>query len=438
MNANGTWPYRLEAFNLNDHEIRRRVELKGESALGLEENSPHLAAKLLQLELEKVFFLSRQGLVVIRKMLADCEGHLTTYYSNSLAYLRAMNGRSSPFLDRFPICLTGLAGVGKSAIARAIYRLMNGTTSIQLGSGYGSREFRHVVHIKLKEAKSTKDLLQIFQLDENSVALSLSISQLREHLSRQLHGEGLALLIVDEFQFQSLSAAAYLSVTKKLLTLSFIGVPLMYIGNFSLVQKLMTRDHEVSDILCADPVVVYPEPLDDPVMSAIYTEYNRLSSGAIPADACFIEQVAEYTFNLHRGRIVLLTAAYLHARVDGRHVVNSSDLKTAFFSTAFHKFRVDVQDLRTLVLTGRAPAGKKSLECPFSMDAEFLKAAKAVAQKLDRKRTQEAAAHSSLTPDEVKEKDALSGEARNKERSPKKATPKPTLGSLIERARPRR
>lgn len=438
MNAKGTWPYRLEAFSFNDDEIRRRVELFGEPALDLAGHGPHLAAALLKTELEKVFLLSRQGLKLIRKILAEGERHLITYYSHSLDFLRAMNGRNSPFMDRVPICLTGLAGVGKSALAKAIFRLLYGTTVVELGSGYGSREFRHVAHVKLKEARSMKDLLGVFQLDVATITLGMSIAQLREHLSRQLHGDGVVLLIVDEFQFQSLSSEAHLSVTKKLLSLAFIGVPLMYIGNYSLVQKLMSRNQEVSDILCADPVVVHPDTLDDPVVPALFAEYNRLSSGAIPADLDFMEQVAEYTFNLPRGRISLLSGAYLHARTNGRYVVKPLDLEAAFFSTAFHKFRMDVQDLRTMALTGRTPDGRKSLECPFGMDREFMKAAKAIAQKLEKKKMQEIAANSSLTPDELKAKDALSGAASKMERSPKKVTPRPTLEGLIERARPRR
>jgi len=97
--------------------------------------SPLSARAEIRAILASIYIPSTQVLVTIRKALVMLEAHARVHYSDQHAYRSTINAaHRKPAVVR-PLCITGLPGVGKTALCESLIRLMDEKPVIEVGPG---------------------------------------------------------------------------------------------------------------------------------------------------------------------------------------------------------------------------------------------------------------------------------------------------------------
>jgi hypothetical protein len=358
------WPI-CTALSLSDEELGERLRIPATPVAGLRQLGPDAASEVLGQQLKEIFIPSRQTNAVLRRILGAGQAHLYQHYADRSAYLRGVNRAESPLNATDAVCITGLPGVGKSAVGKALRRLLGETVAVEPGSGYPVVEFEFLWHVVVDARRTLKDLLKK-PLNGRLYDSTKSDPDLVEAASRIAFRHGVALLVVDEWQFVTQSSSANALLTRLLHALRYIGVPVFYLANFSLCRRLKNRPKEDRDRLLNGPIIVTPESSDDPAVAELYEEYRVASEGALLAEPDRLaEQIHTYTRGVKRSRINLLTLAYRLSRERKVDEVASRDLEAAYNSAEFTCYREDARLLGEQDLTGRE--AHPDLWCPFNL-----------------------------------------------------------------------
>ena len=108
-------------------------------------------------------------------------------------------------------------------------------------------------------------------------------------------------------------------VTKILLGVVYLCVPFFYVCNFSLVNRLLSRNVEDIQRLLADVVVLEPDPPESNDWKMLLAEYQRIGNAVF--DFELVEQGSKLwnmCAGIKRHLVVLLSTAYREARSAGR------------------------------------------------------------------------------------------------------------------------
>jgi hypothetical protein len=440
MNAGNPWLSRVDP-EVSDEQLERLTRQPGVVAVGLGALGPVTAAETLKRHLEHVFEPSSQTNRVIRRLLGVARAHLMLYYPGRIEYVKGINSKSSPLVPTPAICLTGLAGCGKTAIARALQRVLHGTATVDPGAGHPMATLESMWYIPVEASRALKDLLA-FPLGNRGAEMAFLQSDARriQWVSRLAFRDGLALLLVDEWQFITQSAAANTLATKLLHALRYVGLPLCFAANYSLCWRLMKRPQEDAQRLLVDPIVMLPDDPDDPSVTALYEEYRRVSDGALFANAgSVVEQVQSYTSGLKRSRIELLALAYRFARERKAHEVSAADLEKAYRAAEFTTYRREVEILHQQNVSGQKV--REDLWCPFPLPPDVKAKAAKRAQDAEQKDVRQQALLSSLDANERHDYQQIQGEQKPSGQSPtagasprRPRRPPATLENLLEGA----
>jgi hypothetical protein len=366
VSAGNPWQDRVSA-DLSDEQLERLTRQPGVVARGLGALDPVAAAETLNRHLKPIFEPSKQTNHVIRHLLGVAQAHLMSYYPDRIAYLKGINAKHSPLVPTEAICLTGLAGCGKTAIVRALQRLLQGAVTVDPGSGHPATNLQAMWYVAVEASRALQDLLMSPLGEKGADLASIRSDPKRiQWASRLAFRDGLSLLVVDEWQFITQSTAANALATKLLHALRYIGLPLCFAANYSLCWRLLKRPSEDMQRLLTGPIVVLPEAPDDPSTTALYEEYRRVSDGALFASpGALLEQVQSYTAGLRRSRIELLSLAYRFTRQRKASEVKAADLEAAYRSVEFTTYRRETEILHQQDVMGRKV--REDLWCPFDL-----------------------------------------------------------------------
>lgn len=424
MSAGNPWCDRVNP-ELSDSQLNLLTKRPGVVASGLCALDPATAAVTLKQHLKPIFVPSAQTNRVIRRLLGLARGHLMLYYPGRIEYVKGLNAKSSPLVPTPAICLTGLAGCGKTAISQALQRVLHGAATVDPGAGHPVATLETMWYVPVEASRALKDLLAV-PLGDKSVEMAFLQSDARriQWVSRLAFRDGLALLLVDEWQFITQSAAANALATKLLHALRYVGLPLCFVANYSLCWRLMKRPQEDVQRLLVDPIVMLPEDPDDPSVTALYEEYRRVSGGALFANpGSLLEQVQSYTAGLKRSRIELLTLAYRFARERKAHEVSAADLEVAYRAAEFTTYRREVEVLHQQQVSGQKV--RKDLSCPFDLPQHVEEKAAKRALDAEQEEVRQQALLSSLNAKERHDYQQIEGELKSPGQSPPAgATPK--------------
>jgi hypothetical protein len=285
--------------------------------------------------------------------------------------------------------------------------------------------------VTVESSRALRDLLaQPLRGRLADVASMRSDARLCEYAGRIAHRHGVALLVADEWQFVTQSAGANAVLTRLLHALRYVGLPLVFVANYSLVSRLAQRSQEDQHRLLSHPIVVRPDAPDDASTLDLYREYHLASEGVLLQDSKEqAEQIHDYTRGLKRNRIALLTLSFRIACAAGKEAVRTEHLEAAYKSMEFARFRNEAELLRRQDLTGRE--ARKDLWCPFPLPST--EAAQAAERESDREqeRLSTKVLKASLTP---KERDAYhsiqADTAPSVKASARRRRPSPTLAEL--------
>lgn len=305
--------------------------------------------------------------------LLSCLVDVSRSYARSLfPTLNAYNRlRSSPPVEtpmaQTLICLTGLAGVSKTSLVSVLNRILQ----LEDGPTFSTPGQVLAIHpVRRATISGHPSIASILRSLANPMIGSYSSRQslafLRSHVSDWFGATATSMLTVDEMQFLTQSSQASTQTVQLIMTFASLGVPMVYVANYSLVNKLLLRPQEEKDRLLARPMVLNPPSIDNPAWSATIDELIKVSPGVFQLDGkrdC--EKLHHYTAGLYRALRELLVAAYRDVRGQGRFEVGLFDVERAYRSRSYSARRADVEALASLSVSRLLETSRPDLVCPF-------------------------------------------------------------------------
>ncbi|MGF7131468.1 hypothetical protein P3T40_002950 [Paraburkholderia sp. EB58] len=367
------WTTRFEN-QWTDEAIDAVVEVPA-LPLHLEALSADVGAEVLRCGLERIFVSGGQARWILRQLIDILYSHAQSHFVSEEAYMRGLYD-SDPWGQAVPpaICLTGLAGVGKSELIWALQKLIGaptlidvpGHTGISLVPGWFLTLKNGVELSQLLRPWVMSDQIQNTFEDGESEKGRIKNAQLMKSARRRSWRDGVCFLVVDEFQFITLGSEANARATLVLLKLQGLGPRLIYVANYSLVHRLKKRGHEDRDRLLQKPIIVQPEVRSSTDWIRLLHELKKVSPEVLTFDVdASQEQVHQYTFGLKRAVVRLIVIAFRVWRSKGgRHGIGADELSHAYRSVEYSTCREDVEALWQQQIQGKLL--RPDLWCPFS------------------------------------------------------------------------
>ncbi|MGT2472778.1 ATP-binding protein [Paraburkholderia terrae] len=412
MNTNETpWVSRFTAL-MNLDVIRTRVELRPEPIRNIRGMPMLEACQCVKKAIERMFYPSAQCLGILLEWLSVARAHSLEMYENQRVFLQGVYQHESPLPEFFlPWCLTGLAGVGKSTLVRALARLVPEPATLIADDG---TQFPLVSYraITVRASSTSRDILTQFAQCEGKVR------DLTARLRRMAYRDGWGLVLQDEFQFATQSENASTRVAQMILAMCYIGVPPIYAANFSLLHKLNSRSQEERHRLLGQVHILLPDDRDSDDWRTLLKRYRDVAPDVFTfdpnGDAAAIHTL---TAAVKRHVVELLTIGLAFALAEGT-TVDYSTLEKAYKSRAYATFRDDVEALAKLY--GPFRNRRKDLWCPI--DGVVTPTVDRHLQQQRQMRADEKALDSSMTVKERKVRAALSEKPTTSGVKPNKAT----------------
>ena len=358
MNNSGPFSARFSG-PWTDDVLRSRIAVRAKALTGLGKLGPAEAASRLEEHLKTVVVPTVQMVAALRVLIERAKAYCDLSYPNSVAVLALMYGPARVgSVENFQVtCLTGLAGVGKSALFDAFCRVFPTPEPIDI-RGHARLELHACWRMTIRGRTGFSQLVNPHFRDQTAV----SPSRILDCAVKEAASQGVALTLADEFQFLA-SGSANTMMANLLFRLAKIGPPVIYACNFSMLHALWRRPQQDRDRLLPNPIILYPEQLDDDWTATVEgcidvaEEFSQLRNKAD------IRLLHDYTFGIKRGLRSLLVQAYLQMRKSKHPRVTTSHITAAYLSPAYKAMREDVEEL----VSGVATPSKlrKDLSCPF-------------------------------------------------------------------------
>jgi hypothetical protein len=391
----------------DDSTLIASLAVGGQPVGHLEDLDVDHAVEQLSDALKKIHVPSTQEVVVVRRIVGLAVAHAARYYVSDEMFMDGASSRNPLVHEATIVMLTSLAGYGKSQIAEAISRLLKPQPPQQRSPLLPPFPIVPFILIKVDSAIPKVDVLNTI-----SSALGLSKTYVTARpedilqIKLRLYQRGCCFIIADELQFLTRSDTASTRIVQFLGFLNLLGVPIVYVCNYSLGHRLLKRPHEDRDRLMSDPMILIPEASDDSTLSKILKEFKVVFNGRLDIDPNKdAEEIHAFTFNLRRYIRRLLTFAYKGARqrrpdANGTTVVTMVDVRLAYLSTAYESDRKAVLACQDLLL-GIKGAGK-DMVCPFQLPQSLLSEQKRQAVQLKARDHAEARVVAAMTQSERK------------------------------------
>ncbi|WP_322618084.1 transposase [Pseudomonas sp. BIC9C] len=348
-------------------DIRRLVTVHPEPVTGLEELSPALAAERLLKVLKTIFLPNQFSLDFIK----DCVDRARSFSVENFATDQQYQHRlyHPPGDEAFPICLTGLAGVGKSQTINALTKVMPGPAHYTSAHYHEPHTVVSYWYASAEGKAGGRQLLADF-LGGDAVGVRANISKLLIECRRRVNRDGVSLTMLEEMQHHT-TGQGVAQVTDILLNMAKLGVPMIYVANYSLGHKLLTRNSEDKQRLLSEPIVMLPDAPGSKAWEEYVLECIRVSGGRLSADSVALaRELYRCTFGIKRLTAHLIKAAYLEARAARRNTVSIEDVNKAYLSVSYSSNRRDVEDLFLINLQKCRPGFRPDLRCPFPVPVQ--------------------------------------------------------------------
>lgn len=351
MRSGGSpWVKQLMAVaNLND--LAKRVTLIPKEKLNPSVLNEFNAADSVRQQLNQCYVPGESSTRALAKILALVMDNASKQFPSTHEFSLRVNSMRFSVPPATVICLTGLAGLGKSALFDALQRLLCSLPDISIPK-HGQVEHKPVSRVQILNRWGARAMNRHFSLPGTG-----------GDIARSLYQRGCSLIALDELQFVATSEKANTRTSKLIYDTSLYGPALVFACNFSLVHKLKRRPHEERDRMLNSPIVLLP----DLAQSVEWKERISVWSIAIEEILDFdLKERAEDLWSLvagiNRSAIGLLSISSALA-LKNRSRLRWEHIEGAYKSLEFSAARSDIESIQAIALGG--DQGRLDLICPF-------------------------------------------------------------------------
>jgi len=372
MNGN-PWIDRFELL-LDPTELKRRVTITAVPILGLDQMPIQVAKTVLESGMKATYAPSGCALQLMTMVIERALAHSTTKYSSAASYLKGVYAENSPLSPEFAGCITGLAGVGKTQMIKALLRALGTKKIIDVDFNHRGVTMVPAIYVEQRAKSGPVEVLQsvLAQTGYKADVKARKVDGLVRASQRRAFSTGASVLIYDEAQMESLSASANASITHQMLCLRDIGIPLYMVLNYSLLHRIRRRPSEDRQRLLSDVHVMQPAGASSECFLSMLKQYQAVAPSAFIFDmSAHAERIHNFTAGLPRLIVFLFSIAYEIARQEKQRAIGISHLEKAYGSIQYSQNREDVEVIRRHQVNPREVAQvdgtrRFDLYCPFS------------------------------------------------------------------------
>ena len=390
------WTSRFEPI-LDSAEIVRRVKLMPSPVNGLEELPVELACTTLKNTLEGVFIPTTQGVSILQRWFGIAYSHSVITYPDKKAFQEGIYSQEKPLPDfSYPICFSGLAGLGKSELVKAFQRLQPLASEVYIETEHSIFPLKSSWRVTVNSSASPRDILSAI------VGYDDTLRNLKAEARGLAFRDGIPIMFVDELQFATQSSTANTQITKMLFSVSYIGIPFVFLSNFSLLNKLMARPQEDKQRLLSDPIVLLPDTAESDDWLKLLFAYQEVA----PKIMCFdlnrdSKTIHRFTAGIKRALVSLLIIAYRISRnFDGKITIR--EIEHAYQSPEYTVNRRDTEAIAYQIIKGEKFPHRDDLWCPIDLPKTFQQKTEQSFIEEHSKREAEGKLIASFTPEERK------------------------------------
>lgn len=338
------------------HNLVKRVTLYPKEKLDLARLNEFNAAESIRRLLNQCYVPGESSKSAIARIVSLTLDGASRRFPSTHEFSLQVNGISFSAQPAPIFCLTGLAGVGKSAVFDAVQRLIGLLPDIQIPK-HGHVEHKPLSRVQILNRWGSKEMAKHFGLPEKG-----------SDIARALYQRGCSLIALDELQFVATSENANTRASKLIYATSLYGPALVFACNFSLGHKLKKRPHEERDRILSSPIVLLP----DLTHSVAWKERLRAWSTALDGllDFDLAERSDDFwslVVGINRSAIHLLSVSAGLA-LKNRSRIRWEHIEGAYKSLEFSVMRRDIESIQAISRGG--DQGRQDLICPFeSADA---------------------------------------------------------------------
>ncbi len=357
---------------LTPDAIRARAE---QPAIAVDVAHLHGAAlcQAVEAQLKEVFVVTQQLCDVLGRLLDTATGHADSRYPSETEYWQRINTTHpvvdvGTYSDLSATLVTGLPGIGKSAMVNALKRVLT-ASELVLPSQNVRIPTVPVINLRLAASSAEKAMVRTlheFFTGARPPNARMIIHDLCQVLSRLMFKHGTLWIILDELQFLSHSEGSIQKAINFLINTIALKVPLGYCANYSLVHKLMKRHSEEKQRLLANVIEIFPEPGDSDDWRKIVAEAKKVAPSIFSYDPVNdAPQLFRWTAGLGRLLRHLLIGGLKLVASDKTPKVTMAVLQRAFHSTEYTSNREDVEVIINFGISSAGHKARPDLWSPF-------------------------------------------------------------------------
>jgi hypothetical protein len=356
----------LTRFTLHDsdEEIGRRVEKKAHCITNLGRYQIGEACKLIETRMKAIYTPTNQCVRIIRELAGIARAHIASTYSDESDFLTKCHMTDLvPREPGFATALAGLGGTGKSQLLQAVERLLAREGDIIDVPGLPQYPFEPVWIMTMVSGKSLSALLEPF------VGSGATGSAILKPAAKRAYTNCLGLLALDESQFITTTQAGHAKAAEVVMSATYVGPPLVFGANFSMINKLEKRPQQERDRLLSHVIVLSPEKHGSEAFDSIMSSQLEVLSEAVSSDKAIsvkahAEHIHNYTYGINRKSAILLNLAWRVSREEGSDILAIEHVEKAYKSDSYFIHREEVEILRSQAFQNKM--ARSDLWCSFA------------------------------------------------------------------------
>jgi len=307
------WVARFDA--LSSQAFVRKACLKMPEPLKLDSSLSASAAEISASQtLAAIYYPSQQDLSILGRLIEHALAYCEQAYESETLYRNRLHASPRLKTNAFsnPICLTGLAGVGKSQLLKAFCRLFS-STRIQDAEGLIEAPMEGPISVTLQKNLRLKSYLNDYINRDDPHRPQGQLQDVIYRFPHLAYTRGAPYILIDETQFQ-VGGNSILTIKNTLLQFMEFGIPLLFVANFSLIKTLNQSPEQVRQRLLTRPI----ELTRDAPSSEDWKGYLRccevsLGDTLAPGTLSEHELIHRYTGGIKRFAADLLKVSYRKA-----------------------------------------------------------------------------------------------------------------------------